>query len=339
LTQQPTGFRPTQPPHRPSNLLPRDTNAVVARPSSASPIGFRPSRPSGPVASIPVSNAPYRPNFVPNTSIQQQRPLQNGAGNPSPVPVPNQSMQPPLNEQASKTRRVYPGMAPTQSTIPNVLQHNQQSFQSSFPLPANPQHVNAPALQPGVPQNPYPPQQPQMSQPGYTPQMGQFSPYVPQPGLSTNTYPNQQNQPGFVPQQANYAPQIGQPDGNMPQSGYIPDLQAGYQNMTLNAPTQPNGVNVMAGPPPIDAFDTPVLGANIISQSVSQSPHSNSPAVYKQCTLNAIPQTAALLDKTKLPFGMILSPYRQLLKQDVMHIDIDYCSNHSFHTNCSLQEM
>ncbi|ORY46471.1 hypothetical protein BCR33DRAFT_753525 [Rhizoclosmatium globosum] len=47
--------------------------------------------------------------------------------------------------------------------------------------------------------------------------------------------------------------------------------------------------------------------------SVAQSPHSICPASYKRCTLNVIPQTQAVLTKTKLPFGLIVTPYRSLL--------------------------
>ncbi|KAI9331099.1 Sec23/Sec24 trunk domain-containing protein [Obelidium mucronatum] len=51
-------------------------------------------------------------------------------------------------------------------------------------------------------------------------------------------------------------------------------------------------------------------------QSVAQSPHSICPSAYKRCTLNAIPQTQAALTKTKLPFGLIVTPYRSLLPGD-----------------------
>ncbi|KAJ3278706.1 COPII subunit [Borealophlyctis nickersoniae] len=35
---------------------------------------------------------------------------------------------------------------------------------------------------------------------------------------------------------------------------------------------------------------------------------------YKRCTLNAIPQTTALLNKCKIPFGLLVTPYRHLLQ-------------------------
>ena len=38
----------------------------------------------------------------------------------------------------------------------------------------------------------------------------------------------------------------------------------------------------------------------------------NCPPPYQRCTLNAIPQTSALLSKSKLPFGIIISPFRSI---------------------------
>ncbi|KAJ3014838.1 COPII subunit [Thoreauomyces humboldtii] len=50
-----------------------------------------------------------------------------------------------------------------------------------------------------------------------------------------------------------------------------------------------------------------------VQSSVSQHPASNADPKYKRCTLNAIPQTMALMNKCKIPFGLLLTPYRHLL--------------------------
>ena len=55
-------------------------------------------------------------------------------------------------------------------------------------------------------------------------------------------------------------------------------------------------------------------GKFILTQSsVASSPFSNSPREYKACSINAIPATAALLAKSKIPFGLVISPYKSLL--------------------------
>jgi protein transport protein SEC24 len=39
---------------------------------------------------------------------------------------------------------------------------------------------------------------------------------------------------------------------------------------------------------------------------------SNASAQYTTCTLKSIPSTSALLDRSKLPFGLLISPFHQL---------------------------
>jgi hypothetical protein len=77
---------------------------------------------------------------------------------------------------------------------------------------------------------------------------------------------------------------------------------------------KPNGmVNLLQRS--VSAIDT--LGGDLPATfrlppqfSVSQSPTSCCPPTYKRCTLNAIPATPALLSKSKLPFGLLVTPYR-----------------------------
>ncbi|KAG8851385.1 COPII subunit [Tulasnella sp. 330] len=48
--------------------------------------------------------------------------------------------------------------------------------------------------------------------------------------------------------------------------------------------------------------------------TLSNSPTVNADYTYQRCTMNAIPTTNSLLSKSKLPFGLILTPYRSLNK-------------------------
>jgi protein transport protein SEC24 len=46
--------------------------------------------------------------------------------------------------------------------------------------------------------------------------------------------------------------------------------------------------------------------------SISQHPLSNAHHTYMRSTLNAIPTTSSLLNKSKIPFGLVVSPYRSV---------------------------
>ncbi|KAF8609164.1 protein transporter SEC24 [Ceratobasidium sp. AG-I] len=49
---------------------------------------------------------------------------------------------------------------------------------------------------------------------------------------------------------------------------------------------------------------------------ISQSPFANSDPSYMRCTINAVPTTSTLLNKSKLPFGLILTPHRSVREID-----------------------
>jgi protein transport protein SEC24 len=51
--------------------------------------------------------------------------------------------------------------------------------------------------------------------------------------------------------------------------------------------------------------------------SFSQSPTRNADPSYQRSTLNAIPTTNSLLQKSKIPLALILTPYRSLKPGDV----------------------
>jgi len=52
-----------------------------------------------------------------------------------------------------------------------------------------------------------------------------------------------------------------------------------------------------------------------------QSEKKNPPYGYCCSTLNAVPQNNALLQKSKIPFGLVLSPYKNIGPDEVR---IDY---------------
>ncbi|PWN50921.1 putative SEC24-COPII coated vesicle component [Violaceomyces palustris] len=84
--------------------------------------------------------------------------------------------------------------------------------------------------------------------------------------------------------------------------------QKGNPLFTVNlSGTQPN-INDLERPPPEIKLPP--------NACISQNPRANADPSYQRCTLNAIPTTSSLLTKSKLPFGLILSPYRSVREQD-----------------------
>ncbi|SNX85029.1 Protein transport protein SEC24 [Melanopsichium pennsylvanicum] len=70
---------------------------------------------------------------------------------------------------------------------------------------------------------------------------------------------------------------------------------------------QPN-VNDLERPPPEIRLPP--------NACVSTNPKANADPSYQRCTLNAIPTTSSLLQKSKIPLGLILSPYRSVHETD-----------------------
>ncbi|KAK0567842.1 COPII subunit [Tilletia horrida] len=110
--------------------------------------------------------------------------------------------------------------------------------------------------------------------------------------------------PGFDPA-ASLGPQFN--SMSLGGAGGVPG-QRGNPLYTVNlSSAQPNPHDLERPPPEIH------LPPNA---SVSTHPKSNADPSYQRCTLNAVPTTAALLNKSKLPLGLVLSPYRSVRQED-----------------------
>lgn len=59
--------------------------------------------------------------------------------------------------------------------------------------------------------------------------------------------------------------------------------------------------------------------------SLSQNPQANADPSYMRSTVNSIPTTSALLNKSKLPFALVLTPHRSLQEGDVRHLIFLIC--------------
>lgn len=51
---------------------------------------------------------------------------------------------------------------------------------------------------------------------------------------------------------------------------------------------------------------------------ISQNPEANAHPSYMRSTINAVPVTSSILNKTKLPFALVLTPHRSLQDGDVI---------------------
>ncbi|XP_032013827.1 protein transport protein Sec24A isoform X2 [Hylobates moloch] len=308
------------------------------------PVASNPVTPS--LHSGPAPRMPFPASQNPSTTPM-----------PSSSFLPGANLPPPLNWQynypstASQTNH-----CPRASSQPTVsgntsLTTNHQYVSSGYPSLPNsfiksgssvPPLANPPlptTFQPGVPHGPPPAGGP----PPIRALMPQTSSYrdVPQP--SFNSAVNQE----ATPQLTNKNPKMSRSVGYS-----YPSLPPGYQNTTPPGATgvPPSSLNYPSGP---QAFTQTPLGANHLTTSMSglslqpeglrvvnllqernmlpttplKPPVPNlhediqklncNPELFR-CTLTSIPQTQALLNKAKLPLGLLLHPFKDLVQLPVV---------------------
>ncbi|KAF9351886.1 COPII subunit [Mortierella sp. NVP85] len=132
--------------------------------------------------------------------------------------------------------------------------------------------------------------------PGIPPPPGVNQPY---PGM--NQQQTMDQTPQFFVPGADQGPNLGQP---------APGFQQGFQ------PPQPH-MNQLTNQ--MGAMNVgPGYGYNnqAASSAITDSPHANCDPSYKRSTLNAIPSTQQLLQKSRLPFGLVITPYRSVKEGD-----------------------
>ncbi|KAJ3410439.1 COPII subunit, partial [Chytridiales sp. JEL 0842] len=320
----PTGPRPPMPgqPQQPQqqSQSPFGQTPFASQPQQpmrpdASGAPIRPVAPmqSGPGPAQPgAASAPYQqngpmsapPGTVQGVPYQQGAPLgAPAAAGPGAPPTAGQTAG--TGAAGHRARRVYANMDTYSGGGPAGSPNAQQpQFGSPDtmqpPMPAGPSFVNPASTgygQSGMPQ---------MQQP-----MGQGQPQPGYGGVPPSSGPQ------FIQPAA--APQFGSQPRPADPNAQVQGLAQGFQNMGLNSSNTPGQrnlqtMNLLQRPPVVTDLDNPQPMSWMSSQfSVSQSSTASCPPSYKRCTLNAIPQTAALLSKTKIPFGLIVTPYRHLL--------------------------
>ncbi|KAJ2809979.1 COPII subunit [Coemansia furcata] len=159
---------------------------------------------------------------------------------------------------------------------------------------------------------------PGSGQPAVDPNSGQGAFFVPgaaQPpiispsaaqGLSPQGYPGAQGmqQPqGYPPPLATQAP--------VPMAPQMTDLSQQFAQMGVGANTTEYQTALLGGKPQLSALDEAPPAIKLPpSAACVPSPFVICPANHKRSTLNAIPRTDKLLKKTKLPFGLVITPFK-----------------------------
>ncbi|KAF8975060.1 COPII subunit, partial [Entomortierella lignicola] len=76
-------------------------------------------------------------------------------------------------------------------------------------------------------------------------------------------------------------------------------------------------VALMGAAPRIHDLEAPPPSINLpANSSITDSPHANCDPSYKRSTLNAIPSNSQLLQKSRLPLGLVITPYRSVKEGD-----------------------
>ena len=81
-----------------------------------------------------------------------------------------------------------------------------------------------------------------------------------------------------------------------------------YTDLPRKSDSRPRSV-------PFPLFERPA-GRIVFQVSVTKSPTSNADPSYKRCTLTAIPTSDSLLKKTKLPFALVVTPFRSVTSSE-----------------------
>ncbi|XP_073951009.1 protein transport protein Sec24A-like [Choristoneura fumiferana] len=281
------------------------------------------------------------PGVIPN---QMQNPNKNGPlGQPMPPGpmrppgnfpgVPN---QPPMPQGLSLGPQGLPAMGPQslppmglhqQPGPPPNMSHGQPSMQSGPPsMPPGPLNMQS---GPSMPLGPVTMQPGTLSmQPGpNTTQPGLSAPQGPPKSNMQNRYPqmsqgNYNNQPASLPPQPNMPPpninrQYAQPQYN---------AQSLNQQMGQLSVTK-QGFDQLWGHQMIDLLQC----TNVLPEYPEEPPEirlghqfaesSNcSPEIFR-CTINRIPETNSLLQKSRLPLGILIHPFK-----DLNHLPVIQCT-------------
>ncbi|XP_048764632.2 protein transport protein Sec24A-like isoform X2 [Ostrea edulis] len=331
-----------------SNMQPTGPQRTTSAPSPFSapqPMGIPPASMGG---YVPPSSfggqqpprgmlpTPVQGSFPPTSSSGQQPPvggpplsvaggMYNNPGPPSGpagVPPPRAPMSsppgmPPMPRPGPPTGGppampgLYqqPGMLPVSSSAPPTSYGTTQMPPAGFPPQTQPGQIGSTPSRPKYPQMP--------TSPPTTWQPSQNPPQFSQPG---GYQPNAQ--PGSFPPSQFGSNQAGSGQGGMPPAapGGFPmtsqpgSLSASFNSMSL----QDRVVNLLN-----EKNLLPPEGMEVVKPRLNNEYKKvNCQADVFRCTLTAIPQTSSLLNKARLPLGILIHPFKDLSQLPVIQSSV-----------------
>jgi protein transport protein SEC24 len=148
------------------------------------------------------------------------------------------------------------------------------------------------------------------------------------PGLAAdNKFAAQQQQQQQQAGPSYYSQQRGEPDyinapgyGQPPVAGYgaggVGQLADQFGQMGINGGQKPFQIyttNLLTSPPDPRDLELPPPPIQLPSGScLTNSPLANAHHSYQRSTVNAIPSSSSIVGKSKIPLGLILTPYRSV---------------------------
>ncbi|OMH84760.1 Protein transport protein SEC24 [Zancudomyces culisetae] len=313
ITQRPGFTNPqTQPPmNRPGVAVPQRPHMMSpqTQPPVVRPAVVAPQRPNmtGIQNQPPVARPAHQPGYQsPNMAQQQSQLMTGGAQAISPR---MQHAQAAGHDKSGSRRRQYPQQQP--------MVYDQTAMYGTQPAPAKakeglPKHIDATAgpRKPDLATEPFSVSEGDFFVPGD--KSGAIKAVAPPAGMgrresplstmdSRQMYSNMTSSPMPRVPVAEQQAAMTQQFANMGFGG-------GYQDMQMST--------VLVGHPQIQELDAPPPQATL-PQGLPCCPSENyqCPPEYARCTLNAIPKTDKLLKKSKLPFGVLFTPY--LTQEDI----------------------
>ncbi|KAJ8589364.1 protein transporter SEC24 [Rhizopogon salebrosus TDB-379] len=136
------------------------------------------------------------------------------------------------------------------------------------------------------------------------------------PGLAAEGgFAGQQHVPYYAPpQEPQYinAPGFGQEPAYHPPNAPIHHLTDQFGQMGMGPkPLHLTTTNLLTSPPdPRELMRPPPEIRLPPNACITSSPYANADPSYQRCTVNAIPTTSSLLNKSKVPLGLVITPYR-----------------------------
>jgi len=136
------------------------------------------------------------------------------------------------------------------------------------------------------------------------------------PGLAAEGgFAGQQQVPYYAPpHEPQYinAPGFGQEPAYHPPNAPIHQLADQFGQMGMGPkPLHLTTTNLLTSPPDPRELMLPPPDIRLPPNAcITSSPYANADPSYQRCTVNAIPTTSSLLNKSKIPLGLVITPYR-----------------------------